>query len=535
MGIKRRPGPRPWLLALVAAAAIVAGCGASSATVSPGLSNLSSAAASPSSAATASPTVPPPPVTPSPTSAPTVALVPVAGFRTSETSVDAVEVAATLAGTSKRFGSLELVAGDSSGILEALGLQGSASAGRVVFAASADALATDLDVKPSRLGFVRASQVGPSIRALAWGGVSLFGSARVASPAAWPLKAALGMAADTFDPSRTWTIAAAGDVMLDRGVYDAVKNQGKGVDYPFAGSTVTITSRFCCSTFNWKLPRTRVVDTARAVRALMADANLSMVNLEGPVPAKSVFHPHGMTFSFDKALLAGLRDAGIDVVSLANNHIGNAGRQGMRDTIAALDGIGIAHGGLGTGRDAAAAPVVFTIDGVKVAFLAYDSLAMAYGAGPSLIGSAEIGWGTYPADIRAARAAGAQVVIVYPHWGVEYRSTPTVAERHWAHLMVDAGADLVIGNHAHWAAAMEVYKGKPIWYSLGNFVFDQSWSEPTEEGLILELTFSGTSLVQVWMHPTLILDNCQPNLLDAAGGKVVMDRVFGASQGLLPW
>ena len=102
--------------------------------------------------------------------------------------------------------------------------------------------------------------------------------------------------------------------------------------------------------------------------------------------------------------------------------------------------------------------------------------------------------------------------------------------------MIDAGADLVVGNHAHWAGAMEVYRGKPIWYALGNFVFDQTWSEETEEGLVLELTFTGSTLVQVRLRPTLILDGAQPNLLDPAGsGKVVLDRVFSASGKLLPW
>jgi poly-gamma-glutamate capsule biosynthesis protein CapA/YwtB (metallophosphatase superfamily) len=82
---------------------------------------------------------------------------------------------------------------------------------------------------------------------------------------------------------------------------------------------------------------------------------------------------------------------------------------------------------------------------------------------------------------------------------------------------------------------MEVYKGRPIWYALGNFVFDQTWSEPTEEGILLELTFNGSKLVQAWMHPTILLDACQANFLDPVTGKVVMDRVFGGSKGLLPW
>jgi poly-gamma-glutamate synthesis protein (capsule biosynthesis protein) len=153
----------------------------------------------------------------------------------------------------------------------------------------------------------------------------------------------------------------------------------------------------------------------------------------------------------------------------------------------------------------------------------------------TLPGGSALSSATTPADIRAARAAGAQVVIVYPHWGTEYKATPNAGQRTWAHRMIDAGADLIIGSHSHWAAAMEVYKGKPIWYSLGNFVFDQDWSEQTEEGLILELTFNGPALVQAWIHPTLILDNCQPNLLDAASGKRQMDQVWAGSKGLPNW
>jgi poly-gamma-glutamate synthesis protein (capsule biosynthesis protein) len=139
-------------------------------------------------------------------------------------------------------------------------------------------------------------------------------------------------------------------------------------------------------------------------------------------------------------------------------------------------------------------------------------------------------------DIAAAREAGADLVIVFPHWGVEYRAKPTAGQRNLAHLAIDAGADLVIGNHPHWVGGMELYKGKPIWYALGNFVFDQSWSEPTMEGITLELTFRGTEMVQARMRPHLIMGKAQPNFMDPMGsGKVVMNQLWGASKGLLRW
>ena len=140
------------------------------------------------------------------------------------------------------------------------------------------------------------------------------------------------------------------------------------------------------------------------------------------------------------------------------------------------------------------------------------------------------------ADVADARAAGADLVIVFPHWGVEYTTKVTAQQRRLGHAAIDAGADMVIGNHSHWAGAVEIYEGRPIWYALGNFVFDQTWSEGTLEGITLELTFDGTRLVQVVMRPHLIVDRSQPNFMDPAGdGAVVMDQVFGASEKTLPW
>jgi len=521
-------------LALLAVVAIVGGCGASP-------SSPSSSSASPISAASPSVSIalPTPLITPQPTATPpvTVPIVPVADFRTTATSVDQAGVAAILAGTNKQFTALELVGSEADAILAALNLSGSSAGSHLVLAPTLDALDTDLDAGKSRLGLVQASEVGPSVRAINWGAKSLFGENRVKSLADWPLNATLVTAASTadFDASQTWTVAAAGDVNLDRGVYNEIHNLKKGPDYPFDGGSVSITGHTCCTSFGWEVPKTKRLSSDPLVRNLMSGADLAMVNLEGPAPVKSSYHTSGMLFTFNQAYLSGLKNAGIDVVSLANNHVGNAGRQGMRETTAALDKIGIAHAGLGANDTAARAPAMFTIQGVRVAFLAYDAIAPSYWAGPNLEGSAKMATDQTLSDIKAAKAAGAQVVIVYPHWGTEYHTTPTSSERTWAHKMIDAGADVIIGNHVHYVAAMEVYKGKPIWYALGNFVFDQNWSEQTEEGLVLELSFNGGKLVQAWMHPILDLANCQPNLLDAASGKVVLNQLYTASAKLPSW
>ncbi|HVL53498.1 MAG TPA: CapA family protein, partial [Vitreimonas sp.] len=159
-----------------------------------------------------------------------------------------------------------------------------------------------------------------------------------------------------------------------------------------------------------------------------------------------------------------------------------------------------------------------------------------YFADEDRIGSAPLSAANCREDVRAARDAGADVVIVFPHWGVEYRATPSQGQQDVGRRCLDAGADMVIGNHAHWAAAVEVHDGKPIWYALGNFVFDQTWSEPTMEGITLELTFQGSELRQIRMRPHIILDKAQPNFLDPArDGQVVMNQMFNASKGLLDW
>ena len=443
-----------------------------------------------------------------------------------------------LAGTSPRYQALELVAGEADAILSAIGVALPSDPSRLALARDASALAADLTKSGKRLGFLRADAVGPGVRTLAWGSVSLFGVGRVKTLAKWPLSASLPVptADAAFDPATTWTLFAGGDILLDRGVYQTVKLRRKGVDFPFDGGTAEITSRYCCSTFGWELPRAQRTGDAGAVRSVIEGADLAIANFENPAPDQPRYHTSGTVFSADPALIPGLAGAGIDYVSTANNHIRDAGGPGVLQTIANLKTYGIETSGSGRNLAASRRPGVFTVDGVKVAILAYDAIAAGYHATATRIGSAPLVASYVREDVKAARAAGADLVIVFPHWGTEYKPKPFDAQQKLARMIVDAGADMVIGNHAHWAAAMEVYKGKPIWYALGNFVFDQTWSEPTMEGITLELTFRGSTLAQVRIRPHIILDEAQPNFLDPAGdGKVVMGQVYSASKGLLPW
>ncbi len=534
------------VIALIAALSIGLGaCTATSPTPSPSPGAIATSAPTPSPAS-----YPTPGPTPSPTPEPTRTsvsrtLVPVTSFRAPWTETSSAEVAAVVAGTSKRYASLEVVEAQLAVVAEALGIDAATvDALRLVRAPDAATVRTDMAAHRDRLGFLLGDEIDPSIRALGWEGQTLFGERRVEVLAEWPLQAvftypagrAPAPSSTAYDPARAWTLVAGGDILLDRGVAKTVKTDGKGVDFPFDGGTATITSRYCCSSFGWELPRTERTGNDGAVRALITGADLAIANFENPAPDVFTFHSSGTVFNADPALIEGLANVGIDFVSLANNHIRDAGARGLLQTMANLDSWGIVHAGAGADLAEARRPALLEAGGVTVGILGYDTVAGGYFATADRAGSAPMTAANVKADVAAARAGGADLVIVFPHWGTEYDPTPFAGQRKLAQAAIDAGADMVIGNHAHWAAGLEIYDGKPIWYALGNFVFDQTWSEPTMEGITLELTFEGTRLVQIHMRPHLILDKAQPNFMDPAGsGAVVMGQVFAASKGLLDW
>jgi poly-gamma-glutamate synthesis protein (capsule biosynthesis protein) len=511
---------------------------------SPGPSVTPSAAVAPTPTVSATPVESPgasPSASPTPVPEPAVAdvpIVPVTQFRATVTSTSRAEVGAVLSGASRRYEALALVDSEADAILAALGLARPADPHRLVLAPDAARLSADLAKHRKRLAFIRAADVTPAVRSLAWGGRTLFGVDRVRKAVDWRLVARLP--ADpperAFDPAATWTLFAGGDILLDRGVYQTVRINGKGADFPFDGGSAEITGHTCFSGFGWEVPIARRTGDAGAMRHLISKADIAVANFENPAPNVSSYHTSGTRFTADPRLIPGLVKAGIDYVSIANNHIGDAGDLGILQTIANLRKNKLKFSGAGKDLAAARKPAILKAAGTTVAVLGYDAIAKGYFAGADEIGSSQLSLKRVTTDIKRARQAGADLVIVFPHWGIEYKPGPFAAQQQLARSIIDAGADMIIGNHAHWAGAVEVYKGKPIWYALGNFVFDQTWSEPTMEGLTLELTFQGSSLRQIRMRPHIILDKAQPNFLDPAGdGKVVLGQVFQASQGLLPY
>ena len=562
------PPRPPWLIpaalvAVLAGAAVVLGVGVlasgsggssgSPAPASGGVADVpsssieASASSSPDATADAGASASPsgsPTDSPAPSSSPTlvdgdVAIVPVTNFRTTLTSVKPIDVRAMVAG-GHAFDHIVLVEADADAVLAALKLPREALGDKLVTVATPAAVSKRLANKRRDIGFLRADDVGPSVRALGWGSKTMFGEDRVASLDDWPLQATLPVASDAspgYDPAHAWTMVAGGDILLDRGVKLAIDGHAAGTDFPFNGGTAEITGT-CknCSPLGWDTPYTKRTGNAGAVRGLTKGADVAIANFENPAPNTWRFHSSGTVFSANPANIAAVEDAGFDWVSMANNHIGDAGDNGILQTMKNLDKHDIAHSGAGKNFKDAHKASLLKVGGVTVGLLGYDTIAPTYWATADSPGSAHMTVPALKKDIAAARAAGADVVVVMPHWGVEYTTGPTALQQRLGRAAIDAGADMVIGNHPHWVGAMEVYKGHPIWYALGNLVFDQTWSIPTLEGITLELTFDGKRLVQAKIRPHLILDRSQPNFMDPAGdGKAVLKQLYDASGALLPW
>ena len=265
--------------------------------------------------------------------------------------------------------------------------------------------------------------------------------------------------------------------------------------------------------------------TVGSLDATTSDAGIPI----GCVPTFSLAGP--------AAAVAGFKYAGYDVMSQATNHIKDCGVAvcgdwAMVETETNLRASGILPVGAGANLAQARAPVVVERQGIRFAFLAYDDIASYYHATDYSHGSAPLDPATIAADIAAAKEV-ADVVIILPHWGVEYTVAPTNRQRYFARAAAAAGADLIVGNHPHWVQAYEQVEGTFVAYALGNFVFDQDWSLETQQGAVLDVTFSGTRITATSYIPIHIYDRYQPRPALPDEAAEIRNRIESASAALI--
>ncbi len=231
---------------------------------------------------------------------------------------------------------------------------------------------------------------------------------------------------------------------------------------------------------------------------VLKDADLAIGNLESPLTeSEEPFMEKKYILKAPPSALASLKASGIDIFSLANNHMMDYGASALIETIELLDKEGLGYAGAGVDLAAARRPAIFQkeVDGdmVKIAVLSYSkTFPFEFYAKKDRAGTAPGYKKFLVKDIKAARA-GADIVIVAFHWGAERMRLPKDYQRELAHLAIDSGAHVIIGHHPHVIQPVEVYKSGVIFYSLGNFVF--GFYSPKEVGGIyasIVLTRQGT-------------------------------------------
>lgn len=260
---------------------------------------------------------------------------------------------------------------------------------------------------------------------------------------------------------------------------------------------------------NFKWPYENAADFLRK-------SDLTFVNLETPLIKDCPLSSEGFKFCGSDKNVEGLIFAGVDVASLANNHSGNFGTDALQYTKKLLESKGVAVTGV-------EGPIYKEINGLKFAFLGFNDIGHK---------QRDIEWtdeNNISQDIQEARHSS-DVVVVSFHWGTEYKELPDQRQRDIGRFAIDAGADLVIGNHPHWIQPIEIYKDKLITYAHGNFIFDQEWSLRTKQGVVGKYIFLDNTLVDVEFIPIQIENFGQPYFLENKAKQEIIEQMLLNSQ-----
>ena len=246
-------------------------------------------------------------------------------------------------------------------------------------------------------------------------------------------------------------------------------------------------------------------------------ADILFGNLEGPISNKGKKVGSIYSFRMNPKTVEGLKYAGFDILSLANNHMFDYQRVAFEDTMRILEENGIDYLGAGFSAKEAFSPKITEIRNTKIGFLAYTNLgpkawrATKGGSGIAWVSEKDIE--KIKEDIGEAKQK-TDVLIISLHSGEEYATNTTPSQISLARAFVDAGADLVVGHHPHIIQEIEKYKDGWIAYSLGNFVFDQGFSEETMEGLLLEVIIEDNKIKELNQKEIKISKSFQPYLED---------------------
>jgi poly-gamma-glutamate synthesis protein (capsule biosynthesis protein) len=271
------------------------------------------------------------------------------------------------------------------------------------------------------------------------------------------------------DLSTEVTFNAVGDIMLSREVANRIYKNNRDAYWPFRNLEQEL---------GW-------------------DVDFNFGNLESPFSGRDDFQVGpDLKFNAPTWAFAGLEQYNFKVLNLANNHITNQGIEGLIYTRDLLRENQMLPVGAGENLDEAWRGQVFSIKGIRIGFIGatYHSGSSNYNV--ALIKDKE----RLIASLNELKSRS-DFIIVTMHAGEEYVRTPNQSQIDFARTAIDNGADMVIGTHPHWVQTIEQYNQKYIFYSLGNFVFDQMWNQDTKEGLMLKITLSRKGLCHPGLNP----------------------------------
>ena len=277
------------------------------------------------------------------------------------------------------------------------------------------------------------------------------------------------------------TIYFVGDLMLDRGVEASVKK-------------------------NFNNDFSKLFENLEELK----NADILFGNLEGPISDQGKNVGSKYSFRMNPEVLPVIKNAGIDIVSFANNHVGDWSITAFKDTLTRLNEIGILKTGAGFNKTEAEQPTIIEKNGVIFGFLGFTDV------GPNWLEAKENSPGVLLASdpdfesIISNASKKCDILIVSFHWGEEYRKVHNQRQQTLAHRAIDSGANMVIGHHPHVIEDIEIYKDSPIVYSLGNFIFDQYFSTDTMKGMVYVANFEGTKLINTEQKEIILNRTYQP-------------------------
>lgn len=303
-----------------------------------------------------------------------------------------------------------------------------------------------------------------------------------------PPTAAPSTTTSTEPPRGTLVVSGVGDTNLDPDYIPALRREG--YEHAFSG-----------------------------LQNIFLEDDLTVVNFECAASEKGAPLAKSFTFNCDLAALPVMRNAGVEVANIGNNHAGDWGEEALVDTRANLIAAGIAPVGAGVDAAEAHEPALFSINGWTVAVLGFGGVVPSSGWIATADSPGMADGDTIESMVQAVQAAAeiADLVIVTIHWGAELDLEPQPGDVERAHAMIDAGADAIFGHHSHRLQPLEFYDGKPIAWSLGNFV----WPRLSRAG-------ATSAIAQVIIEPDGSIDACLiPVIIESSGHPVVQVEYTG--------